>query len=374
MNYLTYFVLVLLLTHTVGPTGTGVESNKLQRLFDIMQSHFSECPEEPDPSFYTCPSHLWPEILQNFIPMTKSLRVWIRRRLSIDADIWCHLVRAFSTDVFQFDEQSLVEIRDEFKTWTLLNHYLKLELDQLDTNDIYECLLATLDSLTDVDLGLLSQLPYGGNSDRFGEINELVNDPKKARLLDGLKRASRDDLEMSRMLKSLRRWLKREDLDIRAIIYFAGREKDIGSIPVDQLHAKPTTVPNFKGDKELENFFTLTGHFNIYAKFEQNKSMFQESLPQSFSNRDNLIDFLTRVGNDAEAFRQCKWAIESTLKELQGSILWDKVVTYNEYMMKGLSKLPDEFFEAYAKLNKEERNQLHDMLRGANLPTLASVL
>ena len=49
----------------------------------------------------------------------------------------------------------------------------------------------------------MSRLPYHGNSDLFEEINELVSDPGKARLLDGLKRASRNDFEMSNMLVSL---------------------------------------------------------------------------------------------------------------------------------------------------------------------------
>ena len=56
-------------------------------------------------------------------------------------------------------------------------------------------------------------LPYGGNRDRFDEINRIVNDPKKARLLDGMKRATRNDHEMSWMIKSLRRWLARDDDD-----------------------------------------------------------------------------------------------------------------------------------------------------------------
>ena len=43
-------------------------------------------------------------------------------------------------------------------------------------------------------------LPYGGNSDRFDEINRMVNDPGKARLLDGLKRAAGNHFEMDRML------------------------------------------------------------------------------------------------------------------------------------------------------------------------------
>ena len=50
----------------------------------------------------------------------------------------------------------------------------------------------------------MSKLPYGGDSDRFDEINKLVDNPMKARLLDGVKRASKNSFEMSRMLASLR--------------------------------------------------------------------------------------------------------------------------------------------------------------------------
>ena len=54
----------------------------------------------------------------------------------------------------------------------------------------------------------MSKLPYGGDSDRFDEINKLVDNPMKARLLDGVKRATKNSFEMSHMLASLRRWVE----------------------------------------------------------------------------------------------------------------------------------------------------------------------
>ena len=93
----------------------------------------------------------------------------------------------------------------------------------------------------------MSRLPYHGNSDLFEEINELVNDPGKARLLDGLKRASRNDSEMSNMLASLRRWLKRSQQDREAMaIFYAAFNMDITSIPIEQLNAETISVPNFQ--------------------------------------------------------------------------------------------------------------------------------
>ena len=70
-------------------------------------------------------------------------------------------------------------------------------------------------------------MPYNGEEDMFAEINELVNDPGKARLLDGLKRAARNHFEMDRMLKSLRRWLAREPLDGLEVTFFRPYPKEI---------------------------------------------------------------------------------------------------------------------------------------------------
>ena len=108
----------------------------------------------------------------------------------------------------KLNTKELREVMDEAKAWTLLTHYLKFDKSKYDTT--LRCLTNTLNSLTAIDLTRVSMLPYGGNRDRFDEINRIVNDPKKARLLDGMKRATRNDHEMSWMIKSLRRWLARD--------------------------------------------------------------------------------------------------------------------------------------------------------------------
>ena len=208
MNYLAYLLLALLLTCSVGPSGTKPVSERVQKLFNIMKSHMATCPKERNEfSFYKCPSHLWPEIVQNFIPLASSLGTWIKQRIGAGAAFWYHLANYLKDQMVQYDPQELGEIRDEAIAWMLLNRYLKFE--ERNCNDTFKCLAPTLNALTDLELDQVSRLPYHGNSDLFEEINELVNDPGKARLLDGLKRASRNDFEMSNMLVSLRRWLKR---------------------------------------------------------------------------------------------------------------------------------------------------------------------
>ena len=47
-----------------------------------------------------------------------------------------------------------------------------------------------------------------------------------------------------------------------------------------------------------------------------------------------------------------------------------EVLSYNACVMMGLSKIPDEFFEEYEKLDEEERRALHEILVDANLPSL----
>ena len=49
---------------------------------------------------------------------------------------------------------------------------------------------------------------------------------------------------------------------------------------------------------------------------------------------------------------------------------WDEVLSYNVCVMMGLSKMPDEFFEEYGKLEGKERQTLNKMLFKADLPNL----
>ena len=208
MNYLAYLLLALLLTYSVGPSGTKPVSEGVQKLFNTMKYHMATCPKGGSRfSLYEYPSHLWPDIVQNFIPMVSSLGRWIKQRIGAGAAVWYYLTKRLKGQIDKYDPQELGEIRDETIAWTLLTRYLKFEVRNY--NGIFKCLKPVLNAVTDLELEHVSRLPYHGNNDLFEEINELVNDPGKARLLEGLKRASRNDFEMSNMLASLRRWLKR---------------------------------------------------------------------------------------------------------------------------------------------------------------------
>src|ERR1700738_2769531 len=173
MNYLKYYILASLLVCTVGPAGTGSESERVQRLFNIMQTSMEECPKRGMSrlSFYSCPSYFWPEIMYNFVPVVKSLGSWIRARIGVDAKIWYRMLYYGGVTILKFNAKELREVIDEGKAWTLLNHYLKFgEYKHIMS---LRCLTNTLNSLTDIDLTRVSMLPYGGNRDRFDEINRI---------------------------------------------------------------------------------------------------------------------------------------------------------------------------------------------------------
>ena len=89
MNYLVYLLLALLLACSVGPAGSGSNPGKLQKLFNTMKLHMATCPKmETDHRFYSCPSHLWPGILQDFVQVVRSLGTWTRQRFGADDTFW----------------------------------------------------------------------------------------------------------------------------------------------------------------------------------------------------------------------------------------------------------------------------------------------
>ena len=370
MNYLIYFVLTLLLTCTVGPASIGMaDSERAQKLFNILKSRMTECSKEGiSHPFYTCPSHFWPEILQNFVPMVKDLGKWIRQRIGTDDAIWFHLAGYLGDMIVECNMRELGEIEEEVKAWVLLNHYLKL--DESAKGIACGCLRTTLDSLTGMDLQRVARLPYHGGKDLFDDINELVDDPRKARLLDGLKRASRNDFEMSQIIVSLRRWLGRSFADHKETVSAVESDKDVRSITVDQARTKTMRVPNFEGDKDLTKLFELIFKDSIFKRLRRNQKLLQDSIPQSFSNRDHLINFLIKFDNNVRVDKKCQWAIEDALKDFRVSTDWDKVVSYNTCVMTELSKLPDEFFEDFRSLGKDGWVMLDEMLQEANLPVL----
>ena len=110
MNYLAYLLLALLLTCSVGPSGTEPVSERVQKLFNTMKSHMATCPKEGSRfSFYNCPSHLWPDIMQNFIPVVSSLQTWIRQRIGAGAAIWYYLAKHLGDQIVKYDPQDLVK-------------------------------------------------------------------------------------------------------------------------------------------------------------------------------------------------------------------------------------------------------------------------
>ena len=54
--------------------------------------------------------------------------------------------------------------------------------------------------------------------------------------------------------------------------------------------------------------------------------------------------------------------MESALQSYRSPKDWDEVLSYNACVMMGLSKIPDEFFEEYEKLDGEERRTLNAMV------------
>ena len=118
MNYLAYLLLALLLTCSVGPSGTEPVSEGAQNLFNIMKSHMATCPKEGKGArFYYCPSHLWPEIVQNFIPLVSSLGTWIKQRIGAGAAFWYLLAKHLGNQIVKYDPQEFGKIRDEAVAW-----------------------------------------------------------------------------------------------------------------------------------------------------------------------------------------------------------------------------------------------------------------
>ena len=148
MNYLVYLLLLLLFACSVGPEGSGSDSDKLQKLFNTMKSHMATCPKmETDHRFYSCPSHLWPGILQNFVQVVRSLGAWIRQRFGADDTFWRCLAEFVGVDMVIWDSiEELLEFRDEAIAWISLNRYLKFDASKQDIT--FPC-LATIITRSD---------------------------------------------------------------------------------------------------------------------------------------------------------------------------------------------------------------------------------
>ena len=113
-------------------------------------------------------------------------------------------------------------------------------------------------------------------------------------------------------------------------------------------------MPNFQGDPELAGVLSVIFGFGLYSQLDTNKSFLQDSLPQSLPGRGHIISVLTRLGDETRGARTCRSSMEFALECYRSPKEWDETLSYNAYVMMGLSKLPDEFFEEYEKL--EERS------------------
>ena len=149
---------------------------------------------------------------------------------------------------------------------------------------------------------------------------------------------------------------------MKLYIFYIAFKDDVRRIPIDQLRAETVKVPDFEGDKELTRLFEMIFSDSFYDEFKTNPSLFKDSLPSSFPNHDYLVDFLTRLGDETQNNWRCRWAIEYALRDSLVISEWDKIVAYNECVMRVFSTFPDEFFEEYAGLSEDGQYELNDKL------------
>lgn len=369
MYYLTHLFLgLLLLTCPANTTSTKIDSGKLEGLCNLFRSHVEVCSETyHGAEWHTCPSHLWSEIMQNLVPVGRRLGAWIRQRIGADAAFWYPLVGYAKTEMAKCDMRELAEIKDEAITWILLNRHLKFDRSKSDS--VSKCLLLALRSLRGEELAQVSKLEYNGDRDMFDEINEIVNDPRKARLLDGLKRASRDDAEMSDMIAHLNRWVGRPQRNIGAAILHTAFVEELEDLSVERLRARDVGVPNLQ-DPELAGLFRFLLSPNVSGELAENESFFEDSVPPSFPYHNYLITFLTQLYVEARSSETCQAGIQIFLRDFRDSTDWRDVLSFNLCAMRGLSRVPDEFFEEYAKLTGREQFALSNILRKAHLPVV----
>ena len=365
MLYSFYFILLIGLTGFAATSTT--DSEHLVKLRDFVKPYFT-CPVSTWPfRFYTCPSHFWPEIVHKFIPEIQKLSAWMKQKLG--GDLWAYMAYMLESPIANYRVEELVRVEEETKAWLLLNRYLKF--GKKNSPPTFMCLATTLNSLTDVDLGQVSRLSYGGDGDRFDEINEFVDDPKKARLLDGLKRASRDHFEMSRMLRSLNRLLKRKTYwdALKGNILYAALDDNLKNISMEQLRSETVTAPDFEKNAELRDLVQLL----FGEKFHGQPKLGilpKESMP-SFPGKDYLIDFVTRIREETQDNAMCRQSISNAMILFHEHRKWGDIqLPFNKCVMKGLSQLPDSFFAEYQALSELEQRKLQGMLKEASLPQL----
>jgi hypothetical protein len=203
-------------------------------------------------------------------------------------------------------------------------------------------------------------------SDRFDEINEIVKDPIKARLLDGLKRAARNHSEMSLMLRSLRRLVQRDRNDDIKYAAFNAQLDISNDIPIEQVRASAVPVFDFTKDEELVRLLRLLFQTREY----DDRNELEKSLPSSLPNRDYLIYFLVDIYSDKGVSRDCKMSLGYRLTFLDNPGKRDQFLAQDECVMRKLASLPDILFEEFLELSENEQRELNSRLNQKGLPSL----
>ena len=103
---------------------------------------------------------------------------------------------------------------------------------------------------------------------------------------------------------------------------------------------KTISVPNFQGDSELAGVVSVIFSSSLYSELDTNKSLFQDSLPQSLPGRDHIISLLTRLGDETRKASGCRSVMESALESYRTPKDWDEVLSYNVYCNDGIVEDP----------------------------------
>ena len=366
MKQLIYFALLLLPIHAASTVPEKSAPGSVERLFGRIQAHMATCPKEgAGIGLYQSPSSLWPTLLNKFIPALQDLGAWIWDKLGVSDSFWFTLLSSHGVALTEYDDKELIEVREEVNAWVLLSRHLAFNQEEETT---FRCVNSAVSSLTDSDLTFVSELRHDGNHDLFDEINAHVKDTGKARLLDGIKRATKNVIEMNRMLVSLRRWLGRLSGDtLQDSTFWVAFSQFSHDVPLDQFRKKVTTAPNLKKNQELKEVLLAVSRLELHALGTE--AVVRDSL-KSYPQRIQLVKVLFSLGKETEKDSPHRSSLEYALKQVKTKEEWDKVRHYNEWVMRKIGDLPEEIFEEHSLLSKEEQVKLNELLKKAGLPLL----
>ena len=367
MKQLIYFALLLLPIHAASTVPEKSAPGKVERLFGRIQAHMATCPKEgASVVLYQSPSSLWPTLLNNFIPALQNLGAWIWDKLGVSDGFWFTLIASHGIALTVCDDKELIEVREEVNAWMLLSRHLAFNPE--GETATFRCVNSTLSSLTDSDLTFVSELRHDGNHDLFDEINAHVKDRGKARLLDGIKRATKNVIEMNRMLVSLRRWLGRPGSDMPKVsTFWVAFLPFFHDVPLDQFRKKVTTAPNLKTNQELTDVLQAISKLELHDLGTE--AAVRDSL-KSYPQRIQLVKVLFSLGKETKKNSPHRRFLEYVLKHVKTKEEWDKVRHYSEWVMRKIGELPEEIFEEHSLLSSREQLKLNELLVKAGLPLL----